>query len=79
MGFMLISTLALYGTAKTLWGRPAGWLAAGVWVTTQGVQFLGSFATYDAMALMPSPSPHGGSFGRPAGPSCPASSTWRRP
>ena len=52
MGFMLISTLALYGCAKTLWGRPAGWLAAGVWVTTQGVQFLGSFATYDAMALM---------------------------
>ncbi|HMC40204.1 MAG TPA: hypothetical protein VKI19_11115, partial [Acidimicrobiales bacterium] len=38
--------------AKRLWGRPAGWLAAGIWVTTQGVQYLGSFATYDAMSLM---------------------------
>jgi glycosyltransferase involved in cell wall biosynthesis len=52
MVFMLITTLALYASAKILWGRPAGWLAAAVWVTTQGVQFLGSFATYDAMALM---------------------------
>jgi glycosyltransferase involved in cell wall biosynthesis len=52
MAFMFIATLAVYASARHLWGRPAGWLAAGLWVTTQGVQYLGSFATYDAMALM---------------------------
>jgi glycosyltransferase involved in cell wall biosynthesis len=52
MAFLLVTTMLGYAAAKRLWGRPAGWLAAGVYVTTQGVQFLGAFATYDAMALM---------------------------
>jgi glycosyltransferase involved in cell wall biosynthesis len=52
LGFMLIATVLCYATARRLWGRPAGWLAAGVFVTTQGTQFLGAFATYDAMSLM---------------------------
>jgi hypothetical protein len=52
MAFMLTATVLASATARRLWGRPAGWLAAGTFVTTQGVQFLGSFATYDAMALM---------------------------
>ena len=52
MGFMLVATTLAYAIAKRMWGRPAGWLAGGLFVTTQGTQFLGSFATYDAMALM---------------------------
>ena len=52
MGFMLVATALAYACAKRLWGRLAGWFAAGLFVTTQGTQFLGSFATYDAMALM---------------------------
>jgi glycosyltransferase involved in cell wall biosynthesis len=52
MGVMLLATILCYATARTLFGRPAGWFAAGVFVTTQGTQFLGAFATFDAMALM---------------------------
>jgi glycosyltransferase involved in cell wall biosynthesis len=52
MVFMSIATVALYASAKILWGRPAGWVAAAVFVSTEGVQFLGSFATFDAMSLM---------------------------
>lgn len=52
LGFMLLATILCYDTARRLWGRPAGWLAAGLFVTTQGTQFLGAFATFDAMSLM---------------------------
>jgi hypothetical protein len=52
LGFMLIATVLCYATAHRLFGRPAGWFAAAVFVTTQGTQFLGAFATFDAMALM---------------------------
>ncbi|HEY1824874.1 MAG TPA: glycosyltransferase [Acidimicrobiales bacterium] len=52
LGFMLLATILCYDTARRLWGRVAGWLAAAVFVTTQGTQFLGSFATFDAMSLM---------------------------
>jgi glycosyltransferase involved in cell wall biosynthesis len=52
LGIMLVATTLCYATARTLFGRPAGWLAAAVFVTTQGTQFLGAFATFDAMALM---------------------------
>lgn len=52
LGFMLVATVCCYATAKHLWSRPAGWLAATVFVTTAGAQFLGAFATFDAMALM---------------------------
>ncbi|HXZ98800.1 MAG TPA: glycosyltransferase [Candidatus Binatia bacterium] len=52
LGFMLAATLLGYATARRLWGRPAGWLAAAVFVTTEGTQFLGALATFDAMSLM---------------------------
>jgi hypothetical protein len=52
LAFMLTATILCYGTARRLFGRPAGWLAAGLFVTTQGTQYLGAFATYDAMSLM---------------------------
>src|SRR5205807_7279801 len=52
LGIMLTATILCYATGRTLFGRPAGWFAAGVFVTTQGTQFLGAFATFDAMALM---------------------------
>ncbi|MBV8445269.1 MAG: glycosyltransferase, partial [Candidatus Dormibacteraeota bacterium] len=41
LAFMLIATVLCYATASRLWGRPAGWFAAGIFVTTQGTQFLG--------------------------------------
>ncbi|HEX6394636.1 MAG TPA: glycosyltransferase [Acidimicrobiales bacterium] len=50
--FMLLATSFCYLTATRLFGRPAGWFAAAVFVTSQGTQFLGAFATFDAMALM---------------------------
>ena len=50
--FMLLATVLCYDTSRRLWGRPAGWLAAGIFVTTQGTQFLGALATFDAMSLM---------------------------
>ena len=50
--FMLLATILCYDTTRRLWGRPAGWLAAGIFVTTQGTQFLGALATFDAMSLM---------------------------
>ncbi len=52
MGFMLLATMLCYATANRLWGRLAGFLAAGLFVTTQGTQFLGALATFDAMSLM---------------------------
>jgi 4-amino-4-deoxy-L-arabinose transferase-like glycosyltransferase len=50
--FMLIATVLLYGTANQLFGGRSGLLAAAVFVATGSTQFLGAFATYDAMALM---------------------------
>jgi glycosyltransferase involved in cell wall biosynthesis len=52
LGFMLVATVLCYATAHRLWGRVAGWVAAGIFVTTQGTQFLGALATFDAMSLM---------------------------
>ncbi len=52
LSFMLLTTILCYATARRLWGRPAGWLAAGIFVTTQGTQYLGALATFDAMSLM---------------------------
>jgi glycosyltransferase involved in cell wall biosynthesis len=52
MAFMLIATALCYGTARQLFGRPAGWFAAGAFATTQGTYFLGALATFDAMSLM---------------------------
>ena len=50
-GFMLGATMLLYGTGTRLAGRKAGACAALVFALLGPVQFLGAFATYDAMAL----------------------------
>ena len=41
----------LWATASRLYGQRAALLAAGLFATLAGTQFLGAFATYDAMAL----------------------------
>ena len=51
LGFMLGVTSLLWATAGRLYGRRAALLAAGLFATLAGTQFLGAFATYDAMAL----------------------------
>ncbi len=51
LGFMLGVTGLLWATASRLYGRRAALLAAGLFATVAGVQFLGAFATFDAMAL----------------------------
>jgi Dolichyl-phosphate-mannose-protein mannosyltransferase len=51
LGFMLVVTSLLWATAGRLYGRRAALLAAGLFATLVGTQFLGAFATYDAMAL----------------------------
>ena len=49
--FMLGVTSLLWATAGRLYGRRAALLAAGLFATLAGTQFLGAFATFDAMAL----------------------------
>ena len=49
--FMLLVTSLLWGAARRLYGQRAALLAAGLFATLAGTQFLGAFATYDAMAL----------------------------
>jgi hypothetical protein len=49
--FMLVTTSLLWATATQLFGRRAALLAAGLFATLAGTQFLGAFATFDAMAL----------------------------
>ena len=51
LGFMLAVTSLLWATAGRLYGRRAALLAAGLFATLAGTQFLGAFATFDAMAL----------------------------
>jgi hypothetical protein len=51
LGFMLGVTSLLWATAGRLYGRRAALLAAGLFATLAGTQFLGAFATFDAMAL----------------------------
>jgi Dolichyl-phosphate-mannose-protein mannosyltransferase len=50
--FMLAATGLLWGTGTRLFGGVAGFFAAGVWAVIGPTQFLGAFATYDAMSLM---------------------------
>jgi hypothetical protein len=51
--FMLVTTAALYGvTWRLLSSRTAAFFAAGLFGWLGTAQFLGAFATYDAMALM---------------------------
>src|SRR5205823_3515984 len=51
LGFMLGVTSLLWATAGRLYGRRAALLASGLFATLAGTQFLGAFATFDAMAL----------------------------
>jgi hypothetical protein len=51
--FMLAATTALHGVTKRLLSsRPAAFFAAALFAWLGTAQFLGAFATYDAMALM---------------------------
>jgi 4-amino-4-deoxy-L-arabinose transferase-like glycosyltransferase len=49
--FMLGVTSLLWATTTRLYGQRAALLAAGLFATLAGTQFLGAFATFDAMAL----------------------------
>ena len=49
--FMLGATTLLWAATARLYGRRAALLAAALFATLAGTQFLGAFATYDAMAL----------------------------
>jgi len=49
--FMLGATVLLYGASRSLFGRRAGEIAAGSFGLLGSAEFLGAFATYDAMAL----------------------------
>jgi hypothetical protein len=48
---MLGVTSLLWATTRRLYGQRAALLAAGLFATLAGTQFLGAFATFDAMAL----------------------------
>jgi hypothetical protein len=48
---MLAVTGLLWATTARLYGRRAALLASGLFATLAGTQFLGAFATFDAMAL----------------------------
>jgi 4-amino-4-deoxy-L-arabinose transferase-like glycosyltransferase len=50
--FMLGVTSLLWAAAGRLYGRRAALLAAGLFATLAGTQFLGAFATFDSMALL---------------------------
>jgi putative flippase GtrA len=49
--FMLGATCMLWGTASKLFGRWAAFLATALFAALGPTQFLGAFATYDAMSL----------------------------
>ena len=51
LGLMLGVTGLLWAATIRLYGRRAALLAAGLFATLAGTQFLGAFATFDAMAL----------------------------
>jgi hypothetical protein len=50
--FMLAATTFLWGTAATLFGRRTAFFATVLFGLLANTQFLGAFATYDAMTLM---------------------------
>jgi 4-amino-4-deoxy-L-arabinose transferase-like glycosyltransferase len=49
--FMLGATTLLWATTSRLYGRRAAFFAAGSWAVLGPTQFLGAFATFDAMSL----------------------------
>ena len=50
--FMLGATIMLHGVTRRLFDRPTAVFAAALFAGLAATQFLGAFATYDAMALM---------------------------
>jgi Dolichyl-phosphate-mannose-protein mannosyltransferase len=50
--FMLAVTFLLWATALRIYGQRSALLSAALFATLAGTQFLGAFATYDAMALL---------------------------
>jgi Dolichyl-phosphate-mannose-protein mannosyltransferase len=50
--FMLATNTFLWGTATILFGRRAAFCATALFAVLANTQFLGAFATYDAMAIM---------------------------
>jgi multisubunit Na+/H+ antiporter MnhC subunit len=52
LAFMLAATVLLWATASYLCGRRAAFFAAALWATLAPTQFLGAFATYDALSLL---------------------------
>lgn len=50
--FMLAASAFLWVTASTLLGRRAAFFATALWATLASTQFLGAFATYDALSLL---------------------------
>jgi hypothetical protein len=52
LAFMLVSTILLYDASRRIFGRPAALFAASLFAGLAATQYLGAFATYDAMALM---------------------------
>ena len=50
--FMLGVTSLLWATSTRLYGQRTGLLAAALFATLAGTQFLGAFATFDALALL---------------------------
>lgn len=50
--FMLLTTTMLHGVTRRIFGRRSAFFAAGLFASMGASQFLGAFATYDAMALM---------------------------
>ena len=51
LAFMLGTTVLIFATTRHLFTRTAAFFAAGIFAVIAPVQFLGAFATYDAMAL----------------------------
>jgi Dolichyl-phosphate-mannose-protein mannosyltransferase len=49
---MLGATVLCYATGRRLYSRRAGLFAAGLFAGTGAAQFLGAFATYDALAIL---------------------------
>jgi 4-amino-4-deoxy-L-arabinose transferase-like glycosyltransferase len=52
LGFMLTGTVLLHGATRRLFDRAAANFAAFLFAVLGSTEFLGAFATYDAMALM---------------------------
>jgi hypothetical protein len=50
--FMLFATVLLHGVTRRIYGRRSANFAAAIFAGLGATQFLGAFATYDAMALM---------------------------